>query len=106
MADAPRAVRDRRRTGALVLAWIALLGIGLPLIAFAVMILTLEGATSMAAVLPAGIIYLTWWLWLVLALVGLGLSAGVSRPRLPVVLSLSAGILSFVGFLLVARMFS
>ncbi|MBT9607136.1 hypothetical protein [Microbacterium sp.] len=93
-----RLPRHRRRTAAIVVASIALIGPALLLAWVGYIEVTVSGASGMIAVLPMGLFWLTSWVWGVLAFVALGLGATSPRPALPCLLAVAALLEIVLGF--------
>lgn len=93
-----RLPRDRRRTAAIVVASIALVGSMLLLAWVGYIAVTVSGASAMIAVLPMGLFWLSSWLWGILAFVALGLGATSTRPALPCLLAVAALLEIVLGF--------
>ncbi|MFG6402233.1 hypothetical protein [Microbacterium sp. P04] len=98
-ATASPAPADPKRTTALVLGWIAVVPLALIHLLFLLIILTSEGASQMAAVLPMIAYVLTGWIWAILAFIALMVARDARRPVSPSVVALIGLALAFLGLL-------
>ena len=98
--SSPRLPRDRRRTASIVLSAISLAIMTILVVWVSSIMLTVSGSSTMIAILPWTLFYLTSWIWAALALVALVLGATSLRPLLPCVLAAAVLVEILFGFFL------
>lgn len=79
-----------QRTAAIVLAYVAVVPLTLIWVVFLAMIISLDGPSQMAALLPMAAFAFTGWLWALLAIIALLLTKGEQRRAHPITVAVIA----------------